>query len=119
MTPTPNPTPTPTDRPQRWSALGATSGVPTFVGLATAGLGFVLLLVGWGQVAGETAVALQLPYVVSAGLIGLALVMTGIVVVTVQAKRRDSATLEGQLDELALLLGRLADAVPHDDGDAR
>lgn len=96
----------------RWPFLAATSPIPTFAGLTVAGLGFILLLVAWGQAAGEISVALQLPYVVSAGLVGFALVMVGLVVVTVQYKRHDATTLQRQLEELTAILGDLARDLP-------
>jgi hypothetical protein len=83
------------------------SPVPTVVGLAIAAVGFVLILVGWARLADETAVALQLPYVVSGAVVGLGLVMVGLTIVTVQSKRRDAAVLHDQLEELNAVLGQL------------
>ena len=83
------------------------SPVPTVAGLAIAAIGFVLILVGWARLADETAVALQLPYVVSGAVVGLGLIMVGLTIVTVQSKRRDAAALRDQLDELNAVLGQL------------
>ncbi|MBV8693104.1 MAG: hypothetical protein JOY57_15715, partial [Actinobacteria bacterium] len=58
--------------------LKGNSPAPTFIGVAVAIAGFVLIMIAWGQVAGETQVYLQMPYVISAGLTGLALVMVGL-----------------------------------------
>ena len=80
------------------------SPVPTITGLVVAGLGFVMILVAWGRLADETAVALQLPYVVSGAVGGLGLIMVGLALVTVQYKRRDAAALREQLDELNSVL---------------
>lgn len=87
-------------------ALRPSSPVPTFVGLGLAGVGFVLILVSWARLADETAVALQLPYVVSGAVIGLGLIMVGLAVVTVQYKRRDAEVLHEQLDELNAVLNQ-------------
>ena len=83
------------------------SPAPTIAGLVVAAIGFVLILVGWARLADETAVALQLPYVVSGAVIGLGLIMVGLTIVTVQSKRRDAAALHEQLDELHAVLAQL------------
>ncbi|MGH9185214.1 MAG: hypothetical protein ACRD0U_05290 [Acidimicrobiales bacterium] len=95
----------------RWPFLRPDSPVPTFAGLLITGIGFVLILLAWGQVAGETAVALQLPHIVSGGVVGLALVMVGLLAVTVQSKRQDAAILQRQLEELTAVVTQLAAAV--------
>jgi hypothetical protein len=87
--------------------LRGSSPVPIYIGIAIAIAGFVLLLVAWGQVAGETQVSLQLPYVVSAGLTGLALVMVGLTVVTLAAEQRDAAARDRQMDQLVSILDEL------------
>lgn len=92
--------------------LDPASPVPTVGGLVIAGLGFVLMLVAWGQLADETAVALQLPYVVSGAVTGLGLIMVGLGLVSVQAKRRDAAVLQAQLDELATAFMQLVPSPP-------
>ena len=108
-------------RPPRAGASGATaawrgrlptwlrgsSPALTFIGMGVAIVGFVLILVAWGQVAGETQVYLQLPYLVSAGLTGLGLVMVGLTVVNVAAKRRDAADRDRQMDQLVSILAEL------------
>jgi hypothetical protein len=96
-------------------ALRPLSPVPTYVGIAVATLGFVLIAVAWGQVAGQTNVALQVPYVVSGGLFGLSLVMVGLTVVSVAAKRRDAALREQQTQLLADALRELRSALEPDD----
>ena len=83
------------------------SPVPIYIGIGIALVGFVLLLVAWGQVAGETQVSLQLPYLVSAGLTGLALVMVGLTVVTIAAEQRDAAARDRQMDQLVSILDEL------------
>ncbi len=88
------------------------SPAPTLFGLALAAIGFILILVGWARLADETAVALQLPYVVSGAVVGLALIMVGLTIVTVQYKRRDAALLHEQLEELNDVLGQLGGAAP-------
>ncbi len=87
------------------------SPVPTFVGIGVSLLGFVLILVAWGQVAGESQVFLQIPYVLSGGLTGIALVMSGLTIVNVAAKRQDAAARDRQNAQLMSLLSELESAV--------
>lgn len=87
--------------------LKGNSPAPTFIGVGVAIFGFVLIMIAWGQVAGETQVYLQLPYLVSAGLTGLALVMVGLTIVNVAAKQRDAVDRDRQIDQLISILGEL------------
>ena len=89
------------------SWLRGSSPVPIYIGVAITIAGFVLLLIAWGQVAGETQVSLQLPYLVSAGLTGLALVMVGLTVVTIASEQRDAAARDRQMDQLVSILDEL------------
>ena len=79
----------------------------TYIGVGVAVLGFLLILLAWGQVAGETQVYLQIPYLVSAGLTGVGLVMVGLTVVNVSAKQRDAADRDRQMDQLVSILAEL------------
>jgi hypothetical protein len=92
-------------------ALRPLSPVPTYLGIGIATLGFVLIAVAWGQVAGETNVALQMPYLLSGGMVGLGLVLVGLTVVNVAAKRRDAALRERQTQLLADALTELRTAL--------
>jgi hypothetical protein len=75
-------------------------------------------MIAWGQVAGETQVYLQVPYLVSAGLTGLALVMVGLTIINVAAKQRDAVDRDRQIDQLISILGELK-ATFDDSGKAR
>lgn len=99
----------------RVPALRPLSPVPTYIGIAVAALGFVLILFAWGQVAGEVNVALQMPYLISGGLTGLALVMVGVTIVSVAARRRDAALREQQTALLADALRELSAALDPED----
>jgi hypothetical protein len=90
------------------------SPAPTFIGVGVALVGFVLILIAWGQVAGETQVYLQMPYLVSAGLTGLALVMVGLTIVNVAAKQRDALDRDRQMDQLVSILSELKAAMTDD-----
>jgi hypothetical protein len=95
-----------------WLRAGAPA--QTYNGVGVAVLGFVLILVAWGQVAGETQVYLQVPYLVSAGLTGLGLVMVGLTIVNVAAKQRDAADRDRQMDQLVSILDELRGALEED-----
>ena len=88
-------------------ALRPLSAVPTYIGIVVVAAGFVLLAVAWGGVAGEANVAMQVPYLVSGGLFGIALILVGLTIVNVAAKRRDSALRERQTQLLADALRQL------------
>jgi hypothetical protein len=98
----------------RVPALRPLSPVPTYVGVAVAAIGFVLVLFAWGQSAGETNVALQIPYLISGGMVGLGLIMVGVTVVNVAAKRRDALLREQQTELLASALRELSSALDPD-----
>jgi hypothetical protein len=74
--------------------------IPTFVGVVVAAAGFALIGYAWAKVAGLVDVWKQMPYVVSAGLPGLGLVMTGLVIVNVSAHRQDGAARARQMATL-------------------
>ena len=98
----------------RLPALRPLSPTPTYLGVALTVVGFVLIVIAWQQVAAETNVALQLPYLVSGGLAGLALVMVGVTVINVAAKRRDAVLREQQTALLADAIHELSAALDPD-----
>jgi hypothetical protein len=95
----------------RISALRPLSPAPTVLALGVIAVGFILIGIAWRQVAVETQVALQLPYLISGGLFGLALVIVGATGVVVAAKRRDAAMREQQTMLLADALNELRTVV--------
>jgi hypothetical protein len=70
-------------------------------GLALVGLGLLLIGIGWNGAAGQLSVVAQLPYLVSGGLLGLAVVVLGAAVLVLQSAREDRVALEAKLDLLA------------------
>ena len=95
-------------RRSRWQVLtDPSSHVPTLLGVAVAAIGFTLIGIAWAKVAGLTEVWRQMPYLISAGLPGLGLVMTGLVIVNVSARRQDGAARARQMDTLAEALREL------------
>jgi hypothetical protein len=84
--------------------------------LSVIGLGLLVIGFGWygisgrgAQVDGATDVRAQLPYLVSGGFLGLALVVLGAALLVVHTTRleraRSEALLEARFDALALALG--------------
>src|SRR5579885_2156206 len=77
------------------------------------GLGLVVVGVGWngaagagGQINGVTDTRAQLPWLISGGLLGLALVVFGGALVIVHNARVDRSRLEAKLDELVDAVAR-------------
>ena len=95
----------------RVPALRPLSPVPTYLGIAVSAIGFVLIAFAWGATAGEANVALQMPYLISGGITGLAMVMVGLTIVSVAARRRDAVLREQQTALLADALRELGAAL--------
>jgi hypothetical protein len=88
--------------------MGPTSRWVTYAGIATAASGFGLIAYTWSRVAPLELVALQLPWIVSAGFTGLGLIMVGATIVNVQAKRYEGAQRERQLRRLEHVMDQIA-----------
>jgi hypothetical protein len=71
--------------------LDPSSPALIYLGVLVVIAGFTMLAIGWSSVAGEVDVWRQMPYVLSAGLPGVGLVMTGLVLVNVAVRRQDGA----------------------------
>lgn len=93
------------------SLLDPASHVLTYVGIAVTVVGFGLIGYAWVKVAALVDVWRQMPYVVSAGLPGLGLVMTGLVVINVSARRQDGASRARQMATLAEALHELQSSI--------
>jgi hypothetical protein len=89
------------------SSLRAGTPAWTWLGVALAGLGFVLLAVGWGQVAGETQLYLQMPYVVSAAMAGLGVIMVGLTMLNIAARQQDAHARDRQMEQLLAAIDEL------------
>jgi hypothetical protein len=97
---------------ERLPTLPALSPVPTYAGIAITVLGFAVIAYAWGKVAGiADNVALQMPYLVSGGLAGLGLVMVGVTIINVAAKRRDTQLRQQQTELLGDALRELRNAL--------
>jgi hypothetical protein len=78
------------------------------IGLIAIGLGWNGMAGGGGQLGGVSDLRAQLPWLVSGGLLGLALVVFGAALMIVHNARTDRARLEAKLDEVIAGLGRTA-----------
>jgi hypothetical protein len=90
-----------------YALVKAIPDVGTYLGIGLIVGGFILLAVCWGKIAGLTAVGLQMPFLASAGMTGLGLIVTGIAVVGVASREKDAALRRAQLSELASTLREL------------
>lgn len=73
---------------------------PVSVGVLLVVAGFVAIFLAWNGAAAKDFVQGQLPYLISGGLVGLALVGCGLTVINVQARRADQTELLHRLEEL-------------------
>lgn len=86
---------------------------PVTAGVVLAALGVLALFLAWNGAAGVDHVEGQIPYLISGGLLGIALVGAGLTIVNVQARRQDHAELLAKLEELTEgLRGAGAPAAP-------
>ena len=98
----------------RLPTLDVSSPTLTWIGLGIAALGFAVIAFSWGKVAALLDVSLQLPYVVSGGLTGLALVMVGMTAINVAARRQDTAERAREVEALQAVLRELRDTLERD-----
>ena len=78
---------------------GATG--PIYAGVGLCAVGFIVLGLGWLQVALLRDVWKQMPYVLSAGFPGIGLVLVGLVMVNIAVRRRDMEATRQQLADVA------------------
>jgi hypothetical protein len=83
------------------------------LGLVVIAAGLIVIGIGWngaagagGQIGGVTDLRAQLPWLLSGGLLGLALVVFGAALVIVHNARVDRSRLEVKLDELVDAVAR-------------
>jgi hypothetical protein len=85
-----------------WSRLGG------LLGIAYCIAGVLLIFLGWNGAASNDRVQAQLPYVVSGGIGGLALVVIGAALIVSQSLRNDRVELRGGLDDLRQSIDKLS-----------
>lgn len=85
--------------------VNASAGV--WIGLVLVAAGFVAIFYTWGKVAGVINVAQQMPYLVSGGISGLALVIVGVTAVDVAIRQQDSHERKHQMGQITRVLNEL------------
>ena len=98
-------------RKARFAFLRPDSVAPTWIGVAAVGVGFALIAYTWAKVAGLTSVPLQLPYLASGGLTALGLILVGVTIINIAAKRRDAGERDRQTEQLAATMAELRAAL--------
>ncbi len=72
----------------------------TYLSVGMMAIGFLVMVLGWNGAANVACVDCQIPYLLSAGLPGLALVGGGLTLAIIQEMRRTSLALQAKLDEV-------------------
>lgn len=72
----------------------------TYVAVAMMAGGFLLLVLGWNGAASLDYVQGQVPYLISGGLAGVALVLGGLALAVIQELRRSTLAVTEKLEEL-------------------
>jgi hypothetical protein len=89
-----------------WPKLGG------LLGIAYCVVGFFLIFLGWNGAASNDDEPAQIPYVISGGIAGLALVVLGAALIVAYSLRTDRVELRASIDDLRATLERMADAAP-------
>lgn len=91
----------------RAAAIGGGFGLfVVAAGLLAIGIGWNGMAGGGGEVNGVPNLNAQLPWLVSGGILGLALVVFGAAMIVVHNARTDRARLEAKLDEVVAAMSR-------------
>ena len=88
----------------QWAKLGGVLGVVYCIA------GFVLIFLGWNGAASNDRVEAQMPYVVSVGIAGLALVVVGAALIVAHSLRGDRVELKASIDDLRRSIASAAPA---------
>ncbi len=94
-----------------WLRRLSHTGFGVWSGLVIVAAGFGLLAYTWSQTAALVNVALQVPFLVSGGLIGLGLILVGLVVISLAVRRREALERRRQLEEVSEALIRLRTSI--------
>lgn len=106
----------PKSKIQRFGAwlVAPDSRAVVYLGLLLIVGGFAVVAFTWSKVAGTLSVPLQIPYIASGGFVGLGLIVVGVGVVSIAAKRRDNFARVRQLQKLSATMESIQAAI--DDG---
>jgi len=90
----------------QWAKLGGVLGIAYCIA------GFGVLFLGWNGAASSDRVEEQLPYVISGGMAGLALVVIGAALIVTDSLRNDRVEMKDALDELRRTIAATGSAAP-------
>jgi hypothetical protein len=93
-----------------WPKLGGLLGIGYCIA------GFVFIFLGWNGAASHDREPAQIPYVISGGIAGLALVVLGAALIVAHSLRTDRIELRGSIDDLRAATERLANTSTAVDG---
>lgn len=79
-----------------------------YMGVGAVGLGFAMIFFAWNGAANVDYPQGQIPFLISGGVGGLALVIVGAILIVVENARRDRASVTQRLDEMNASLEKLA-----------
>ena len=82
-----------------WSKLGGVLGIAYCI------VGFFLIFLGWNGAASYDREPAQIPYLISGGLGGLALVVLGSALIVVHSLRADRVELQSAVEDLPASMG--------------
>lgn len=85
---------------------------PTHLALGLIGLGFVAIGLGWSGAANVNCVDCQVPYLLSGGVFGLALIILGAGLILFESGRRARAHIEDKIDQLIVAVRESKSVVP-------
>lgn len=87
--------------------MGKQGHIANYIGLALAGIGFLVIGLAWNGAAELDHVPGQFPYLISGGLTGLGLILVGVVMLVIQTMRVDGTRRARQLADLAAAVAEL------------
>ena len=67
----------------------------------------MLIAVAWGQIAATLNVGLQMPWLVSAGFTGLAVILIGLTIINAAVRQHDAADRRRQLEAVQQALAEV------------
>jgi hypothetical protein len=76
------------------------------IGLTFVTIGFVLIFLAWNGSASQNVIMAQFPYVISGGVMGMALVCTGSLLLLLSTVRAERQIMSDKFDDVVQLLSR-------------
>lgn len=98
----------PVRKPRRRIRIRITAAAWVYIGVVVAMGGIGLIAYAWARVAGLINVALQIPYLISGALIGLAVTAIGIAIAHFSSQHRDATERMRELQRLGDVLESIA-----------